>query len=74
MNACLAACHAQLERDSEARQAMVKYLSVAREVIADYPGKDRDRWRCYWARHFPFKDSADLDHLLDGFRKAGLEG
>jgi hypothetical protein len=25
-----------------------------------------------YARNEPFKNSADLDHLLDGLRKAGL--
>jgi TolB-like protein len=74
VNALLAACYAQLGLDSEARQAMAEFLTVAAEGIADYPGQDLDRWRRYWARQFPFKNSADLDHLLDGLCKAGLEG
>lgn len=51
---------------------MAEFLTVAGEEIPDYPGKDLDRWRRYWARQFPFKDPADLDHLLDGLCKAGL--
>ncbi|MEE8534661.1 MAG: tetratricopeptide repeat protein, partial [Kiloniellales bacterium] len=72
VSAYLSACYAQLGRDAEARRAMAEFLSEAREEMADYPGEDRERWRRYWARQFPFKDPADLDHLLDGLRSAGL--
>ncbi len=72
VKALLAACHAQLGRDSEARQALTEFLSMAHEEIAAFPGEDPNLWRRYWARHFPFKNSKDLDHLLDGFRMAGL--
>ena len=72
VKALLAACHAQLGRDSEARQALTEFLSMAHEEIAAFPGEDPDLWRRYWARHFPFKNSKDLDHLLDGLRMAGL--
>jgi Flp pilus assembly protein TadD len=72
VKALLAACLAQLGRDSEARQALTEFLSMAHEEIAAFPGEDPDLWRRYWARHFPFKNSKDLDHLLDGLRMAGL--
>ena len=72
VSALLAACYAQLGLDGQARQAMAAFLSLAREEIAAYPGNDRDCWRRYWARQFPFKEASDLDYLLDGFRKAGL--
>ena len=72
IKALLAACHAQLGRDSEARQALTEFLSMAHEEIAAFPGEDPDLWRRYWGRHFPFKSSKDLDHLLDGLRMAGL--
>ena len=72
VKALLAACHAQLGRDSEARQALTEFLSMAHEEIAAFPGEDPDLWRRYWARNFPFKNSKDLDHLLDGLRMAGL--
>jgi Flp pilus assembly protein TadD len=72
VKALLAACHAQLGRDSEARQALTEFLSMAQEEIAAFPGENPDLWRRYWARHFPFKNPKDLDHLLDGLRMAGL--
>jgi tetratricopeptide (TPR) repeat protein len=59
-------------RDSEARQALTEFLSMAQEEIAAFPGENPDLWRRYWARHFPFKNPKDLDHLLDGLRMAGL--
>ena len=72
IKALLAACYAQLGRDREARQALSEFLSTAHQEIAAFPGEDPDLWRRYWARHFPFENSKDLDHLLDGLRKAGL--
>jgi len=72
IKALLAACHAQLGREDEARQALTEFVSTAHEEIAAYPGDAPDLWRRYWARHFPFKDTKDSDHLLDGLRKAGL--
>ena len=72
VNALLAACYAQLDRETEARRAMANFIETAREEINDYPGKDQEGWRRYWARQFPFTETNHLDHLLDGFRKAGL--
>ncbi len=72
VSALLAACYAQQGRDAEAQRAMADFLSAAPTDIADYPGKDGERWRRYWARHFPFKDPAHLEHLIDGLIKAGL--
>jgi TolB-like protein/Flp pilus assembly protein TadD len=71
-SACVAACYAQLGRDVEAGRAMSEFLTAARAELADYPGESKAAWRRYWARQFPFKDSADFDHLIDGFILAGL--
>jgi hypothetical protein len=35
-------------------------------------GDDYDKWRVYWARVFSIFTTADLEHLLEGLRKAGL--
>ncbi len=67
-----AACCAQLGRDAEAQQAMANFMAEALEEIADWPGEDSKAWRRYWAYHYPFQDAGNLEHLLDGFRKAGL--
>jgi adenylate cyclase len=71
-NAGLAACYAQMGRDADARRAMADFMAEAARLMARYPGDDPARWRAYWARLLPFRRSADLEHLLDGFRKAGL--
>jgi adenylate cyclase len=68
----LAACYAQMGRDPEAHQAMSNFLVEAAKTVTRYPGDDRNAWRAYWARKCPFQRPADFEHLLDGFRKAGL--
>jgi tetratricopeptide (TPR) repeat protein len=72
VNAMLAACYAQQGRESEARQAMASFMGRASKEIGNCPGEDPAAWRRYWARLFPFKEASHLDHLLDGFRKAGM--
>lgn len=72
VNAYRAMCYAQLGREPEARQAMADYLAIASTTMAAYPGGDSNRWRQHWAVVLPFKDSKDLEHVLDGLRKAGL--
>ena len=72
IDAFRAACCAQLGRDAEARNAMDVYMETAREEIAIWPGDDPKAWQRYWAQSQPFQDPADLEHLLDGFRKAGM--
>lgn len=68
----MGACLAQLGQDREARNAATEYLTQASEEIAAFPDHDRQAWQSYWARQFPFEKRADLDHLLEGLRKAGL--
>ena len=72
VHGCLAACYAQLGRDNEARAAMAEFHRLAKAELAIQPGEDVERWRAYWSRQFAFKDPADLEHLLEGLRKAGL--
>ena len=72
VNAYRAMCYAQLGREPEARQAMADYLARASTEMAAYPGRDSERWRQFWADFLPFKDPKDLEHILDGLRKAGL--
>jgi adenylate cyclase len=71
-SAWLAACYAQMGRDAEAHQAMSDFMAEAAKTTTRYPGNDRSAWRAYWAQKLPFQRPADFEHLLDGFRKAGL--
>jgi class 3 adenylate cyclase/tetratricopeptide (TPR) repeat protein len=68
----LAACYAQMGRDAEARRAMADFLAEAAKTLAHYPGDDCNAWRAYWARKLPFQRPTDFEHLLEGYRKAGL--
>jgi TolB-like protein len=72
IDAYRAACCAQLGRDAEARNAMDAYMATAPEEIAIWPGEDPKAWQRLWAQSQLFRDPADLEHLLDGFRKAGM--
>jgi TolB-like protein/Tfp pilus assembly protein PilF len=72
IDALRAACYARLGREAEAGQAMDRFVAAAAEASASWPEEDPEAWRRYWAKRYPFQDASDLEHLLDGFRKAGL--
>ncbi len=72
IQACLAACYAQLGRAAEARRAMAEFRRTAATTITNDPGEDREAWRQYWVRIFSFKRAVDFEHLLEGLCKAGL--
>ena len=57
----LAACYAQMDRTAEAQAA-------AAEALRQQPTFNLR----VWAKFENYKFQADLDHMLDGFRKAGL--
>ncbi len=71
-HACLAACHARLGQDAEARAVAARALDSMR---AEFGGETVDavgRWLIYVRRMFRFRKPDDWKHLLEGFRKAGL--
>ncbi len=57
----LAAAYAQLGRLDEARATMARFLTAFPDFSA-----------AAWARTQPFRHRADLDHVLEGYRLAGL--
>jgi len=72
VDAFRAACCAQLGCDAQARNAMHAYMATAREKIALWPGDETKAWQQHWAQSQPFRNPDDFEHLLDGFRKAGM--
>jgi adenylate cyclase len=72
IDAFRAACYAQLGRDDDARQAMETFMSEGPEKFIDWPGEDPEAWRRRWIQQHPFRDPGNLEHLLDGFRRAGM--
>lgn len=70
--AAIAACYAQLGRDTQARAAAAEVRALAPGDLSA-PEEDNDeRWRVYWARLMPFEDPSNQARFLEGLRKAGL--
>jgi TolB-like protein len=69
---CLAACHAQLGQDAEARAAAARALESVRAEFASETPNAVEHWLAYVRRMFRFRKPDDWRHLLEGFRKAGI--
>jgi len=68
----IAACYAELGRDSEAHAAMMEFRERARAERAGPPDDNVDAWRAYWLKVFPAKDQTSVERLFASLRKAGL--
>jgi adenylate cyclase len=71
VQACIAACYAQLGRDDAARAAAAEFRHRAKKEL-DSLFQNSESWRAYWSSKLHFKDPAQLEHLVDGLRLAGL--
>ncbi len=69
----LAAIYAQLGEDEAARAALADFEAQAREVFPTFPGDTPGGWARYWWWMEPYRDDDDLEHVLEGLRKAGLD-
>jgi tetratricopeptide (TPR) repeat protein len=71
VQACLAACYAQLGRHEDARRAAEEF----RKCTGDKDKIELDEnWNEFWSAMFKFKNPEAIDHLLEGMSKAGLPG
>jgi TolB-like protein len=70
--ALLAASFAQLDRMDEAESSCKRFLELANETPVMQALKDAADWRYYFTVRWPFRDNADLEHLLKALRKAGV--
>ena len=70
--ALLAASFAQLDRMDEAKTACRRFLELANETPVMQTLKNPADWRKYFAARWPFRDKADLEHLLAALHKAGV--
>ena len=69
----LAAIYAQMGDDDAARAALADFKAQAREEFPTFPGDTPGGWTRYWWCMQPFRNDDDLEHVLDGLRKAGLD-
>jgi TolB-like protein/Tfp pilus assembly protein PilF len=66
----LAASHGQVGNVEEAKRYLDAFLDYAEADMVGFPGRHLRAWEPYWMGGFRNRD--DLEHLLDGLRKAGL--
>ncbi len=72
-HAWLAACHAQSGGFGDARAAAAEFVARTTKAMADMSARPPASWREFFAERHPYKHQKDMDHLLEGLRKAGLE-
>ncbi len=70
--AYLAACFAYLGRDEQAHEKAAEVIELAKTEVAVPLESDPERWREYWSKWYLFQKPDDLEHCLQGVRKAGL--
>lgn len=70
--ALLAASFAQLGCDDQAKATATEAIDSIDTELAEKFSDDPELWRTYWLKWFPFKHHDDFEHLLEGFRKAGV--
>ena len=69
--AWLASSLAHAGRIEDAEKMLDKFLSVAEQEMASFPGRSVADWKSAW-RGIPHKNDAESEHFFDGLRKAGL--
>jgi tetratricopeptide (TPR) repeat protein len=67
-----AASYARLGQDEQARSAAEEFVEVASAGMAACGAPLPQSWLDFLAQRNPYKHQEDLDHYLDGLRKAGL--
>ena len=68
----LAASHGQAGNLEEAKRYLDAFLEHAEADMVGFPGHRLRDWEPYWMAAMNFRDRDDLEHVLDGLRKAGL--
>jgi adenylate cyclase len=73
IHAWLAACHAQSGNLDDARASASEFVARATKAMADAGARPPASWRAFFAVRHPYKHQDDMDHLLDGLSRAGLD-
>ena len=73
VQAWLAACHAQMGHREDAEADAAEFVACTMKAMAQVGARPPASWCEFFAERHPYQHADDLDHLLDGLRKAGLE-
>ncbi len=73
VQAWLAACYTQSGGLRDARAATTEFVARTTKAMADMGARPPACWCEFFAERHPYKHQKDMDHLLEGLRKAGLE-
>jgi adenylate cyclase len=73
IHAWLAACHAQSGNLGEAHAAANEFVARSAKAMADVGARTPKSWCAFFATRHPYKHHDDMDHLLEGLSKAGLD-
>jgi tetratricopeptide (TPR) repeat protein len=68
----LAASYAYLGDEENAARYLDALLERASRELAHFPGNDDQAWRSYFESYHIRRNPKDLEHLIEGLRKAGL--
>lgn len=68
----LAAAHAQLGNEGRAIEVLRKYYTRLDPALTAELGNEITRWQAHMSNLYSFLKPDDLEHLLEGLRKAGL--
>lgn len=68
----LAICFAYLGNTDEAKSNLDLYIDLAKTELSDFPGEDANAWRALFKRTLPRRRQEDVDHMIEGARRAGL--
>jgi adenylate cyclase len=71
-NAFLAASYAHTGAEEESRNAAAQLVKVAWSQMTKVGAPIPESWSVFLTERFPFRHQADLNHLLEGLRKAGV--
>ena len=63
---------AQAGYENEATQLAERLRATAGDAVASTGGLVPKSWLDFYSIRCPFKEDDDLEHFLDGLRKAGL--
>ena len=68
----MAAVHAQAGDIQEAKNMAANFVATAEIKLTSLSAQLPKSWLGFVAERWPFKHSADMEHFLEGLRKAGL--